>query len=107
MKDELLFGNLDVPLLKYQPSIPLRRKERKNLQLNPIRSDNTENIQRECDGHELATRLMRRGFSCPNRRNGVEDAGADTIEHSCLIRMSAHRTPLTFDGFNSPQYIQL
>ena len=85
MNDELLLGNLDVPLLKCQTSVPFRGRGGQYLQLNPIRSNDTENVQCKFDGHEFATRLMRRRFGCPDRCDGIKNACPDTIEYSGLI----------------------
>lgn len=54
----------------------------KHLLFNPIRDDNTEDVEGEFDGHELTSRCMASCFGRPDRSDGVQDASANAIENT-------------------------
>ena len=53
-----------------------------DLQLNPVGHNNTENVDGELDCYKLAARSMLSRFSGPDRRDGIEHAGPDSVENT-------------------------
>lgn len=47
---------------------------------DPVSDDNTENIEGELNGDELPAGCVAGGFGGPDRGDGVQDAGSDTVQ---------------------------
>lgn len=62
------------------------------LLFNPVRDDDTEDVEREFDCHKLSARRVGCCFGGPDWGNGVQDPGPNTIENAsakhpiCILR---------------------
>lgn len=54
----------------------------KDVQFEPVGNHNTKDVEGEFHSHKLATRLVRGSLGGPHRRDGVEDASAEAVQHA-------------------------
>ena len=52
------------------------------LLFNPVSDDNTKDIKREFNGHELATGFVLSGLGSPYRNNGIEHPCTPSIDET-------------------------
>lgn len=52
------------------------------LQFEPVCYDDTEDVEGELDGDELATARVLSSLSCPDWHNGVQDTGSNTVNQT-------------------------
>lgn len=55
-------------------------------QFKPVGDYNAKDVQGEFNRNELPSGCMFCGFSCPNRDDGVQDAGANTVYKTSFVK---------------------
>lgn len=58
-------------------------ENRGDVQLKPIRQNDTKDVQSEFNRNELSTRSMLGGFSSPNWDNCIQNASTNTVDEAC------------------------
>ena len=65
------------------PNLCVAVTDESQSELQPIRYDDTKDIESKFASDERSPRCMRRDFRGPNRDNGVEATSTYAVDHAC------------------------